>query len=84
IRRFLAVGHDLRTPNSPFTKSLLQPLHPRRSWQGSPTYGFITSTPKPGWNMVDVVGYLSDGSVPCKFDTDVNAPALAEYMVREM
>lgn len=50
--------------------------------QGSLTYGFITSTPKPGWNMVDVVGYLSDGSVPCKFDTDVNAPALAEYMVR--
>lgn len=49
--------------------------------QGSPTYGFITSTPKPGWKMVDVVGYLSDGSVPCKFDTDVNAPALAEHKV---
>lgn len=32
--------------------------------------------------MVDVVGYLSDGSVPCKFDTDVNAPALAEHKVR--
>lgn len=31
--------------------------------------------------MVDVVGALSDGSVPCKFDTDVNAPALAEFKV---
>lgn len=31
--------------------------------------------------MVDVVGYLSDGSVPVKFDTDVNAPALAEHLV---
>lgn len=31
--------------------------------------------------MVDVVGFLSDGKVPCKFDTDVNAPALAEFMV---
>lgn len=31
--------------------------------------------------MVDIVGALSDGSVPCKFDTDVNAPALAEHMV---
>ena len=31
--------------------------------------------------MVDVVGYLSDGKVPCKFDTDVNAPALAECKV---
>ncbi|CAM9805673.1 unnamed protein product [Discosporangium mesarthrocarpum] len=48
---------------------------------GSPTYGFITTTPKPGWANVDVVGALSDGSVPCKFDTDVNAPALAEYLV---
>eukprot|EP00903_Cladosiphon_okamuranus_P013672 g12733.t1 len=53
------------------------PVDPRK---GSPTYGYITSTPKPGWNMVDIVGFLSDGSVPCKFDTDVNAPALAEYM----
>ncbi|CAM9608150.1 unnamed protein product [Ascophyllum nodosum] len=51
------------------------PIDPR---EGSKTYGFITSTPKPGWRMVDVVGYLSDGKVPCKFDTDVNAPALAE------
>lgn len=28
---------------------------------------------------VDVVGALTDGSVPVRFDTDVNAPALAEY-----
>lgn len=34
--------------------------------------------------MVDVVGYLSDGSVPVKFDTDVNAPALAEHLVSGM
>lgn len=32
--------------------------------------------------MIDIVGALSDGSVPCRFDTDVNAPALAEYLVR--
>ena len=47
----------------------------------SDTYGYITSTPKPGWKNIDVVGALSDGSVPVMFDTDVNAPALAEYMV---
>eukprot|EP00611_Tribonema_gayanum_P000883 TRINITY_DN1067_c0_g1_i1.p1 TRINITY_DN1067_c0_g1~~TRINITY_DN1067_c0_g1_i1.p1 ORF type:complete len:361 (+),score=95.60 TRINITY_DN1067_c0_g1_i1:69-1085(+) len=46
----------------------------------SSTYGYITTTPKPGWHNVDVVGALSDGSVPVAFDTDVNAPALAEYM----
>lgn len=28
---------------------------------------------------MDVVGTLTDGSVPVLFDTDVNAPALAEY-----
>ncbi|CAM9569376.1 unnamed protein product [Chrysoparadoxa australica] len=47
---------------------------------GSDTYGYITTTPKPGWKNVDVVGALSDGSVPVSFDSDVNAPALAEYM----
>lgn len=28
---------------------------------------------------MDVVGTLTDGSVPVLFDTDVNAPALAEF-----
>jgi len=49
---------------------------------GSPTYGYITSTPKPHWGNTDLVGLLglrSEISVPFKFDTDVNAPALAEY-----
>jgi fructokinase len=52
------------------------PIDPKKS---SDTYGFITTTPKPGWANVDVVGALSDGSVPVAFDTDVNAPALAEF-----
>ena len=44
-------------------------LHP-----GSPTYGFITSTPKPGWQGTDVVGRLraAFGDIPIGFDTDVN------------
>jgi len=29
------------------------------------------------------MGQLTDGSVPRGFDTDVNAPALAEYTYRE-
>lgn len=53
------------------------PIDPKKS---SSTYGFITTTPKPGWKNVDVVGALSDGSVPVLFDTDVNAPAMAEFM----
>lgn len=47
---------------------------------GSPTFGFITSTPKPGWANVDIAGALRDAlGVPIGFDTDVNAAALAEW-----
>ena len=45
----------------------------------SSTYGFITSTPKPGWRFVDVAGPLARAfDVPTSFDTDVNGAALAE------
>ena len=45
--------------------------------KGSKSYGYITTTPKPGWrNVADVVGYLA--STPIAFETDVNAPAMAE------
>ena len=50
---------------------------------GSSTYGFITSTPKPHWANTDVLRYLGIydeyKDIPCIFDTDVNAPALAEF-----
>jgi fructokinase len=45
----------------------------------SPTYGFITATPKPGWAHTDIVGPLTRAlAIPSAFDTDVNAAALAE------
>ena len=45
----------------------------------SATYGHITSTPKPGWANVNIVGALRDAlNLPVGFDTDVNAAALAE------
>lgn len=54
---------------------------------GSAKYGFITSTPKPGWKDTDVVGLLGlrdeFKSKPFKFDTDVNAPALAEFRLHK-
>lgn len=59
------------------------------------TYGYITTTPKPGWANTDVLGGLfgeegddawrsharlkTRGGIPIGFDTDVNAPAMAEY-----
>ncbi len=51
----------------------------------SPTYGYITTTPKPGWAQVDFYGEISRAlHVPVAFDTDVNAAAFGEqYWVPE-
>ena len=52
------------------------PVELRRS---SPAYGSITTTPKPGWSGIDLVGPVSAAlGLPVGFDTDVNAAALAE------
>jgi fructokinase len=53
------------------------PIESRRSSQ---RFGFITTTPKPGWAQTDVVGRLEELlDVPVAFDTDVNAAALGEH-----
>jgi fructokinase len=44
----------------------------------SPHYGWITSTPKPGWRDTAIVPRLAHLGVPVGFDTDVNGAALAE------
>lgn len=47
----------------------------------SPTYGWVTNTPKPGWANTDVVGRLRSAlDVPIEFDTDVNGAALGEHL----
>lgn len=47
---------------------------------GSPSYGHITTTPKPGWAHVDFAGTVAGAlGVPVGFDTDVNAAALGEH-----
>lgn len=48
--------------------------------QKSPKYGFITTTPKPGWSDFDFLGTLNkEFRVPLGWDTDVNAAAFGEY-----
>jgi len=45
----------------------------------SPTFGFITSTPKPGWRHTDLTGTVHRSlGLPVHLDTDVNAAALGE------
>ncbi len=52
------------------------PLDPDPS---SPTYGYLTTTPKPGWAHTDFAGPLHRAlDVPIGFDTDVNVAALGE------
>jgi fructokinase len=47
--------------------------------EGSDTWGFITTTPKAGWEHTDVAGRLArELGVPVAFDTDVNAAAIGE------
>ncbi len=47
----------------------------------SDTFGFVTTTPKPGWQQVDLCGPLEDAlEVAVVIDTDVNAAALGEYL----
>ncbi len=46
----------------------------------SPTFGYITSTPKGDWRNCDFAGAVGRAlGVPVAFDTDVNAAALAEF-----
>jgi fructokinase len=46
----------------------------------SPTFGYITTTPKPGWAHTDFGGRVGRAlSVPVGFDTDVNGAALGEH-----
>ena len=46
----------------------------------SPTFGYITTTPKPGWANTDLAGAIKRAlDVPVGFDTDVNVAALGEH-----
>lgn len=48
----------------------------------SATYGYVTTTPKPGWANFPVIGTLREalGDIPMGFDTDVNVAALGELV----
>ena len=48
--------------------------------RASPTWGFTTTTPKPGWASVDLAGRFRRAlGVPVAFDTDVNGAAVGEH-----
>jgi fructokinase len=47
----------------------------------SPRYGYITRTPKPGWQHTDIRSRIESAlDIPTVIDTDVNGAALAEHL----
>jgi len=46
----------------------------------SKSYGYLTTTPKPGWANTDFIKpFTTEFNLPIGFDTDVNAAALGEH-----
>lgn len=52
--------------------------------QQSPTYGYITTTPKENWANIDLVGLIAKAfKIPIYVTTDVNSAAYGEVLARE-
>lgn len=47
---------------------------------GSPEWGCLTTTPKPGWSGVSFPAMLAGFGAPVALDTDVNAAAVGEWL----
>ena len=71
---------DAQATHGPLDALGIASFGPLDLHRDSPTFGFITSTPKPGWAATDIAGALHRGlDVPVAIDTDVNAAALGEW-----
>ena len=78
VTRFLA---GAKAKHGPFAAIGVGSFGPVDLDPSSKTYGFITTTPKHGWQHTDLVGPLrSQFKVPVGFDTDVNAAVFGEYL----
>ena len=79
LREALEFFRAQRATLGPLTAAGIASFGPVDLDPASATYGFITSTPKPGWAHTDIVGPVRQAlGVPVRFDTDVNAAALGE------
>ncbi|HOF39501.1 MAG TPA: ROK family protein [Candidatus Hydrogenedentes bacterium] len=68
--------HARREPITAIGISSFGPVDPNPE---SATWGYITSTPKPGWGQTPFAGRIAEAlGVPVGFDTDVNGAALGE------
>lgn len=80
LGKAIAYFQEAETKHGPLTAIGIAAFGPLDPNPASPTYGRITTTPKPHWANTDVVGTLKEVfAVPIGFDTDVNGAALAEH-----
>ena len=76
ITFFQEQAAQLGEPNQAVGVACFGPIDVRKS---SPTYGYITTTPKKGWANTDIVGPLRQAlHVPVAFDHDVAAAGIGE------
>jgi fructokinase len=79
LRQVLEFFREQRAQHGPLTAAGIASFGPVDLDPASPTYGFVTSTPKAGWSRTDMVGPVRQAlGVPVRFDTDTNAAALGE------
>lgn len=77
IGRALAFFHRQPQPVAAVGIAAFGPVDPDPA---SATFGYITTTPKPGWAHTDFAGAIRRAlDVPVGFDTDVNGAALGEH-----
>ncbi|RPJ47234.1 MAG: ROK family protein [Chloroflexi bacterium] len=73
---FRSQNQQMDEPISALGVACFGPIDPQPT---SPGFGYITTTPKPGWANTPVVPPLQEAfHVPVAFDTDVNAAAVGE------
>jgi fructokinase len=74
---FFAAQREKFGPISAVGIASFGPIDPE---PGSPTFGYITSTPKPGWGNTNFAGPVERAlGVPVAFDTDDNVAALGYW-----
>ena len=79
LRRLANILGDWQHAHGPVQALGIASFGPIDLAPNSATFGYITSTVKPGWSHTDLVGQLSFGRAPrIGFNTDVNGAALAE------
>jgi len=81
IPRAIAFFHRWQDAGGPALSAIgIASFGPLDADPTSPTFGYITVPPKPGWANTDFAGAVQRAlGLPVAFDTDVNAAALAEW-----